>query len=216
MAKSRKNAAYDSGHQHLGTVYGKALLGAAEKIGQTETVLAEFESLVGDVLDKLPQLEALLSAPRVSHEEKLALLDRTFGGKMSPVMLSFLKVVSSHGRLDTLRAILRASQQLYNKMRNRVEVLVETAAPLNNQLQSAINNRLTQVLGREVVLSTDVNPDLLGGLVVRIGDTVYDGSLAGRLNQMRTVTLEHTTQAIRQSADRFALSDTSVGPAGPA
>lgn len=216
MAKSRKNAAADSGRQHLGAVYGKALLGAAEKLGQTEAVLAEFESLVTDVLDRLPQLEAFLSSPRVAHEEKLALLDRTFKGKMSPVMLNFLKVVSNHGRLDSLRAILRASQKLYNQMRNRVEVLVETAAPINNQVQGAISSRLTQLLGRQVVLSTDVNPDLLGGLVVRIGDTVYDGSLAGRLNQMRTVTLEHTTQAIRQAADRFALTGTSVGPAGPA
>src|SRR5688500_16298164 len=112
MAKSHD--VVDSGHQHLGSVYAKALLGAAESAGQSQQVLEELESLVADVLDKLPQLDAAFASPRLSAEEKSALIDRSFGGRVSKTLLHFLKVVARHGRLDTLRAILQAARKLYN------------------------------------------------------------------------------------------------------
>jgi F-type H+-transporting ATPase subunit delta len=204
MAKA-KHEIVDSGLQHLGSVYAKALLGAADKAGQAKQVLEELQSLVTDVLDKLPQVDAAFASPRLSVEEKSALLDHAFSGKMSPTMLHFLKVVARHGRLNAIRAILQAAKKLYNQMRGRVEVRVETAYPLSNPIRERITARLTQMLGREVVLTTEINEDLLGGLVVRIGDTVYDGSLAARLKSMQEVTLQHTKQSIRQSLERFAV-----------
>lgn len=205
MAKS-KHDAIDLSRQHLGAVYAKALLGAADKVGQADQVLAELESVVEDVLGKLPQLDAAFASPRIGADEKKALIDRAFGGRMSLTLIHFLKVLAQHGRLDSLRAILTAAKKLYNELRGRVEVTVQTAYPLSNPIRERITARLTQMLGREVVLSAEINEDLLGGLVVRIGDTVYDGSLASRLKQMQEVTLEHTKQSIRESLDRFAVS----------
>jgi F-type H+-transporting ATPase subunit delta len=206
MAKSRRQSEQiDSGRQHLGAVYAKALLGAAEKAGQADAVVEELESLVNDVLKKLPQLDAVLSSPRLSHEERLPILERAFGGRMSATTLTFLKVVSKHGRLDCLRAIARAARKQLNELRGRIEVIVESAHPLSNPLTERITARLAQLLGREVILTTTVNDDLLGGLVVRVGDTVYDASLAAQLKRMEQVTLDHTRQAIRESLGRFAV-----------
>ncbi len=196
----------DTARQRMGTVYAKALLGAAERAGQTDNVLAELESLVADVLDKQPDFDETLRTPRITPEEKVQLLDRVFAGKMSPLLLNFLKVVARHERLDCLGAIERAARTLYNQLRQRVEVLVESATPISNQLQYTIASRLKQVLGRDVVLQTEVNADLLGGLVVRVGDTVYDGSLAGRLKQMQAVTLDRTTGTMRESLERFSMT----------
>jgi F-type H+-transporting ATPase subunit delta len=204
MAKS-KHDVIDSGRQHLGSVYAKALLGAADKAGQARQVLEELDSLVTDVLNELPQLDAAFTSPRLAPEEKAALIDKAFGGRMSVTLQHFLKVVAKHERLDCLRAILRAAKKLYNEMSGRVEVRLETAAPISNAMRERIVARLTQLLGREVVLTSAVNEELLGGLVVRIGDTVYDGSLAARLKQMQEVTLQRTTQQIRESLDRFAV-----------
>lgn len=204
MAKS-KHDVIDSGRQHLGSVYAKALLGAAEKAGQARQVLEELDSLVTDVLNQLPQLDAAFISPRLAPEEKSALIDKAFGGRMSVTLQHFLKVVAKHERLDCLRAILRAAKKLYNEMSGRVEVRLETAAPISNPMRERIVARLTQLLGREVVLTSEVNEELLGGLVVRVGDTVYDGSLAARLKQMQEVTLQRTTQQLRESLDRFAV-----------
>jgi len=205
MAKSRRNRdSVDASRQHLGSVYAKALLGAAEAAGQADQVVEELESLVTDVLDKLPQLEEAMKSPRLTHEERLPILDKAFGGRLSPTMLTFLKVVSKHGRLDCLRAIARSARKQLNLTRGRVEVIVETAYPLSNPVRERIVGRLMQLLHREVMLTTEVNEDLLGGLVVRVGDTVYDASVAARLKRMEQVTLDHTKQAIRESLERFA------------
>jgi F-type H+-transporting ATPase subunit delta len=206
MAKSARHDTHDAGRQHLGTVYAKALLGAAEKLRLTDQVVEELEALVSDVLDKLPQLEEALRTPRLTHEERLPILDKAFGGKVSPTLLTFLKVLSRHSRLDCLRAIARAARTQLDAARGRVEVLVESAAPLSNPLRERIAGRLKQLLGREVLLKTTLNPDLLGGLLVRVGDTVYDASLAARLARMEAVTLDHTKQRLRESLNRFAVS----------
>lgn len=195
----------DAGRQHLGTVYAKALLGAAEKAGQADQVVDELESLVADVLEKQPKIDAIFSSARLSHEERLPILEKAFRGKLSPTLMTFLKVVSKHGRLGALRAIARAARKQLNTARGRVEVLVETAHPLSNPLRDRITSRLSEVLGKQVILTTRINHELLGGLVVRVGDTVYDASLAASLKRMEQVTLEHTKQAIRQSLERFAM-----------
>jgi F-type H+-transporting ATPase subunit delta len=202
----RKSDRIDASRQHLGTVYAKALLAAAEKAGQADRAVEELEGLVTDVLNKLPQLDAMLKSPRLTHEERLPILDKAFGGKLSPTTLTFLKVVSQHNRLDCLRAIAKAARLQLNTARGRVEVHVESAYPLSNPVRERISQRLTQMLGRQVILTTEVNEDLLGGLVVRVGDTVYDASIAAQLKRMQQVTLDHTKQAIRESIDRFAVT----------
>jgi len=201
-----RNDTIDAGRQHLGTVYAKALLGAAEKAVQADQVVDELESLIHDVLDKHAKLGAILMSLRLTHEERLPILEKAFGGKLSPTLMTFLKVVSKHGRLDSLRAIARAARKQLNAIRGRVEVLVETAHPLSNPLRDRITSRLSELLGKQVILTSRINDELLGGLVVRVGDTVYDASLAASLKRMEQVTLEHTKEAIRKSIERFAMS----------
>ena len=202
---SQNSTAFDSGRQRLGEVYAKALIGAAEKAGKTEQVLEELDSVVNDVLANVPKLAAALESPRVPHEQKLKLLDRAFADKMSKELLNFLKVASKHGRLDCLRAVNRAAKDVFNEMRGRVEVQVRTAEPAGPELLAKIAEQLRRALKREVDLHAGVDPSLIGGLLVRVGDTVYDGSVANRLKRLRTETLDKTSQQIRHALDRFAV-----------
>lgn len=205
---SQKEAGFDPGREHLAEVYAKALLGATEKSGNSEAVLAELESFIVDVLDKLPQLQATLFSLRVSHEEKVVMLDRAFGGKMLPDLLSFLKVLSRHNRLDVVRGILRAAKSQLNKLRGRIDVFVTSAAPISNQLLEQIRTKIAQLQKQDVILHTKIDADLLGGIKVRIGDKVYDSSLATQLQRMKEVALEQTDQQLRKSLDRFVSSAT--------
>src|SRR5689334_4030481 len=108
MADTAQSAGkFDAGRQHLGSVYAKALLGAAQDAGQVNGVLEELESLEGDVFKRLPALRLTLTSPRVSVEEKIALIDKAFKGKMSEVLLNFLKVTARHDRLSCLPDVLR-------------------------------------------------------------------------------------------------------------
>ncbi len=192
--------------EHIGTVYAEAFLGAAESAGLTESLLAELDSLLTDVLDPFPEFERILASAIVSHEEKVRILDRTLGTQASPLLLNFLDVVSRHGRLDCLRAIHRQAHELYDRMRGRVRVRVSTATPLSGDLAARIAGNLRPLLGGEPILEQVVDPDLIGGVVVRVGDTIYDGSIASQLENVRQRIIQRTAHEIQTRRDRFRYS----------
>jgi F-type H+-transporting ATPase subunit delta len=207
MAESSPGTSFDSSRQRLGAVYAKGLLRAAEGQRVTDRVLAELDSLVDDVLNRLEKFERFLASPRIRVEEKTRILDLVFATRMTPLFLKFLKVVARHGRLDCLREIRSAAQRLYTEMLGRVEVTVRTATPLGGPLRTQIEARLVAALGKPVDLRCEVKPELLGGIQVRVGDTVYDGSLDSRLDKMQADTVSRTAQLIRESLQRFLVTD---------
>jgi len=203
MADNNQKQTVEPGKARIAAVYAKALLGAANKAGNTESLLDELASLLNDVFPEVPKLQQVLSSVRVTHEEKVALLDKAFAGKMSPQLLNFLKVVSSHGRLDCLSQIEHASRRLYNQQRGVKEIRVTTAEELTPDMQEELRGQLSNRFGGEVELQTAVDASLIGGMVIRVGDTVYDGSILNRLNRLRTGAVQKATQEIRHSLERF-------------
>jgi F-type H+-transporting ATPase subunit delta len=200
-----KHATFDTGRQHLGAVYAKALLGATQAAGNTQQVLDQLDSLLVDVLDRVPRLDAVLASPRVPAADKVAMLDRAFASGMQPLLLNFLKVVAQHGRLDCLRAVNHAAHEMWNELRGRVSVEFRSAQPLGRTDLDLVTSRLRTALKSELDVSQRVDPDMIGGLVVRIEDTLYDGSVRNRLSRLRGELLEETKRAIRESASRFAV-----------
>jgi len=193
----------DVGVEHIADVYAKALLGAAEKAGFTQTVLDEFDSLIADVLDRFPTLEAVLASGLISNDDKVEILERVFGGRASPTFVHFLKVVARHGRLDCLRAIHRRAEVLFDELQGRVQVQVTTAAPVGDALAARISAALAAHLGAEPVVEQTVDPDLIAGVVVRVGDTVYDGSVANQLKNIRQQMIDRSVHEIQSRRDRF-------------
>ena len=203
-AKLAAEVEADVGVEHVGDVYAQAFLGAAEKAGRIEALLEEFDSLLSDVLDRFPELERTLASRLVSHEQTAVILDRVFGGRASPVMLNFLKVVSRHERLDCLRAIHRRTHAQYERMRGLVRVKVATAETIPDALAGRIADQLHDVLGGVPVLEQIVDPELIGGMVVRVGDTVYDGSIATQLENVRQQMIDRSVHEIQSRRDRFS------------
>jgi len=207
MDEIRHETVFDTNQQHLGAVYAKALLGATEKAGQSEAVMEELDSLVNDVLAGLPQLDAILSSPRVAYEQKEEMLQRAFADRMTPQLLIFLKVLARRGRFDCLRAIQQATRKLFNEMRGRAEVEVRSATPLDEATLAEVATRLRAALNRDVDVKLKVDPELVAGLAIRVGDTVYDGSVANQLTRLRDDMIAKTNQKIRVELERFAKSD---------
>lgn len=206
MAEVQHPTVFDSEQQRVGTTYAKALLGATEKAGLSETVVAELESLITDVFDRLPRFEHALASPRIAYERKEQLLDRALRGKMTPLLMNFLKVVTRRGRWDSLRAISRAARAELQRLRAQIEVQVQSAEPLDAATQALVAQRLTAALGRQVVLRLQVVPEIVAGLVIRVGDTVYDGSVANRLARLADEIASRASQRIRHDLERFATS----------
>ena len=201
---SQNSMVFDVGRQQVGSVYAKALLKAAQSAGVAEQIVDELESLVSDVLDHLPRFEAILSSPRVGSEDKERILTTAFHGRMTPILLDGLKVVAQHGRLDCLREICASARAQLNESLGKVTVKVTTADQVDEAMLGRIDRALCLALKTEVDLRSEIKPDLIGGLVVRVGDTVYDGSVSGKLDRLREKTVVRTTELFRGALDRFA------------
>ena len=194
----------DVGVEHLADVYAEALLGAAKTADCTRAAIEEFDSLMDDVLDRFPKLEAVLSSGLVSPEEKIGVIDRVLGGRASATLLNFLKVVAHHGRLDCLRVIRDRLGELYDQMQGRIRVQVTTAAPVGGALTGKVAEGLRTALGAEPLVEQIVDPELIGGVVIRVGDTVYDGSIANQLNNVRQQMIDRSVHEIQSRRDRFS------------
>src|SRR5690606_13571079 len=110
--------------------------------------VAELQS-VAAALAQFPRFESVLASALVSHDEKIQILDRTFGSKISPLVRDFLKVLSQHGRLAVTRAVADQLEQLYNELRGRVPVQVLTATPLEAGQSQVLEASLRRILGGE-------------------------------------------------------------------
>jgi F-type H+-transporting ATPase subunit delta len=213
MASSGRAAEIDGdatenvGSQNVAAVYAKAYLGATEAAGSTDAALAELESLVSDVLDKLPRLDAILSSGLVSADQKIELIDKAVGTKATPLLRNFLNVLARHGRLDILRSVRSEAKKIVDKLRGRFRVHVTTAAELDSQLQQQLSETLRGMLGGEPVLVVNTRPELIGGIVLRVGDTVYDGSVATRLARIRDQMIDRSVHEIQSGRDRFGSAE---------
>ncbi len=202
---------FDVGRQHIAAVYAKALLEASEGTGTSEALVEELKSLAGDVLDRLPKLDAVLQSPQVSAEEKGRLLEKAFSGRMSPQLLTFLRVLAKRNRLDCLRAIARQFESQLRETRGRVRVIVTTAAPVDAAVGGRLSmlslgqvkDQLTGSIGRPVEIEHRIDAAVIGGIVVRIGDRVFDGSVRRQLEQLGRQAVEKAVRDLRGSLDRF-------------
>ena len=174
--------AVDVRSQQLAGVYAKAFLGAADKSGQTSERISEFDELVA-LLNQFPEFEKLFASAFIKHEDKVGIFDRVLASRLSSAMLDFLKVLSAHGRLGILREIHRQVHAQHDAKLGKVRVQVTTAMPLSPADSENLIPRLRAMLKGEPMVQWSVDPALIGGVVLRVGDTVYDGSVARQLEQ---------------------------------
>lgn len=208
MVNSTDNAdqnEFDSDQQHLASVYAKSIIDAAENAGKTESILEGLDSFVTDVLGKIPKLAMAFDSPRVSTQERAHLIEKSLAGRADQMLINFLKVVNEHGRLNCLGAINQKAKSLLNELRGRVEVSVTVAESLSSDLEGSVKDKLEAMLGKEVILNVQTDSEIIGGMIVKVGDTVYDSSVANQLEQLRRHAFEGTMTEVRGSVDRFAV-----------
>ena len=203
--RPRQKTVFDTDQQQLGEVYAKALLGFGQQAGNLDELIEALDGVV-DTLDSLPGFQAALESPRISLADKKGLLDKAFSGRVGDSMLNFLKVVAEKGRLDCLPAIRAAAHRLHDEMAGRVRAELITAIPVAESVRQKLQTRLGEVLGKQVVLAASVDPQIIGGMVVRVGDTVYDGSVSNQLKRVRQRAVKRSVDAIRESVERFLAS----------
>lgn len=202
-AAAKQESVFDVDAERLARVYAEAALDAAGSLAEQESMLGELESVVEEVLNREPRVEQMFASELISEDEKVAMLDRMFGGQVAAGTLNVLKVMARHDRLSLIRGVAKASRTMWQARAGRVPVELETASELEPALEQEILKGFANVLGADPIVTSWINPELIGGFVVRIGDRVYDASVRTRLEQTRHAMIDRAVEAIQRGPQHF-------------
>ena len=163
-------------------------------------VREEYDSFITQVCDSFPTFEKILESPGVAVEEKQRMIGEICQ-ESSPVFRNFLQTLVRRGRMEMLRAIRIAFIRLDDRRRGRIPVTVTTAAPLDEMAANKIVANLRRLVGGEPEIFVEVDPNVIGGIVVRVGDIVYDASIATQLNKVRQDMIDRSAHEIQSRRD---------------
>lgn len=164
--------------------------------------VAKEEKIQDEILENIKFLEEvfkenedffkLMNIPTVSKEEKIELIDNVFKGKINLYVLNFLKILAEKNRSNYFFEMASYFKKLYNKENNIKEVTAVTAIPLTENLKTKLINKLQEITGKHIVMHNEIDESILGGVVLKMEDDQVDGSVKGRLDNLKNILSGHT------------------------
>jgi F-type H+-transporting ATPase subunit delta len=184
--------------------YAQALYDTVSKRGQqaVEETLGELEMLLEEARAN-KRFGEFLSSRIVDSDRRAASLDRMFAGKIQQQTLNFLKVLNDKNRLSLLPGVVEAFDSIAQKAFGRVEVDVTTAAPIDPAQRDTLARQIGDKLGKTPVLHCRVDPAMLGGIRIQVGDRLIDASVATKLAKVREQLGSGGAATVRAAADKL-------------
>jgi F-type H+-transporting ATPase subunit delta len=197
----------DVSERHLARVYGEALLNAAEANNAVEEVMAELKALVADLQHRDPYVRAFFTSGVIGKDRREVTLRTAFENHSQPLVFNFLLVLNDHDRLQLFRTCVEEMQKLDDLRRRRFPVQVRTVVPLADDQEQRLLNDLRKAFRLEPILERRIDPDVLGGVIVKVGDWVFDGSVRTKLVNLRKQLTEKSSHEIQSRRDRFGAAE---------
>ena len=183
-------------------VYAQALYELVEAQGQIDDIRQELAQL-GQLLGQSSQLASVIDSRVLRSESLRGIIERTFKGNVSDLFYRFLQVLNEKGRLSILPGVIRSFDELVEEKQGVVQVEAHVAMALDEAQSQQVAAGIGKVIGRNVVLRQHVDPSLIGGLKIRLGDRLIDGSAATQLRLMKQ-------RMIRQGREKAKASFEAV------
>jgi ATP synthase F1 delta subunit len=169
--------------EEIAAVYARSLFEVAQEQDKLDAIREELGQFA-DALDGNRELQVFFFSPYFSTIEKKDGLDRTVSDA-DPILVNFLKLLIENHRMPVIFRVRRVVDGLWREENKLLPVTVTSAVELDQATVSQIGDRISEQTGRRVELSAIVEPDILGGLVVRVGNSILDASIRNRLEQLR-------------------------------
>jgi F-type H+-transporting ATPase subunit delta len=169
--------------ESMGEVYARALINEAQKQGALEEVAEDVRG-IGELLKTNQLFLSFTQALTIGEEERLATLDKLFSGRVHVLTLNTIKSMARRDRLMFLRGLVEGFEAIRKKMGGHVDVEVTSATELKPEVLERLKQSLGKNVGGIADIRVTIDPKLIGGMVVRIGDTQIDGSVATQLNRI--------------------------------
>ena len=171
-------------HSRASIRYARALLMAAEQTGELQALKDEVHSL-RELVSQTPDLRAFLADPTIAKRRKLGTLERLLKAHVSPLTWRFLQLLTEKYRERMLPEVLDAAVTLIDEREGRVHADVVSATPLQPEQQTRLQQKLHDLTGKDVTVHAREDASIVSGFVARVGDTVFDASLAAQLRRLR-------------------------------
>jgi F-type H+-transporting ATPase subunit delta len=169
--------------EEIARVYATALFAAAKDRGKLDAIRDQLAQFV-EALEDSKELRLYLFSPYFSSAEKIEGLEKAITDA-EPEVLNFLELLLEKGRMPVIFRIQRQYNELWNKENKRLGVTVTSAVELDPEIAKRIGKEIEEQTGNTVELESRVDPDILGGLVVQVGNMVLDTSIRNRLEKLR-------------------------------
>jgi F-type H+-transporting ATPase subunit delta len=169
--------------EEIAAVYARSLFEVAseqDKLDLIREQLGEF----ADALEETRELQVFFFSPYFSTAEKQDGLDRAVSDA-DPAVINFLKLLIENHRMPVIFRVRRGYDELWEQENKLLPVRVTSAVELDKKTVSQIGDKIAEQTGRKVDLSSEVDPDILGGIVVRVGNSILDASIRNRLESLR-------------------------------
>ncbi|REK21246.1 MAG: ATP synthase F1 subunit delta [Actinobacteria bacterium] len=164
--------------------YAKGFLELARAEGSLESVESELFS-IAETLESSPELRSALTDPQLPNDKKTAIVDDLLGGKASSLTVGLVHLLVDQDRASELPSIARALVEIAAASRDRAVAEIRSAVPLDDQTIERLAAALGKATGKKLEVKAVVDESVVGGIVARVGDTVIDGSVAGRFQSLR-------------------------------
>ena len=151
-----------------------------------------------------PEIEATLSSPVVKRSAKVPVLEHAFKNNVNDLVFNLLNVLNAKDRLSLVRHVAAAFGGLLDERAKRVRVSVRSAVPLTDEQVEQLKQTIGQATGLDPVIRPTVDESLLGGMIVQVGDQVFDSSVRNRIETIRTHLLARSSYEIQTGRDRFS------------
>ena len=189
----------------LAKVYARSLFELATDAGGTDKLMEVADELeqICELAREDKKMNLFLTSPVVDVKARGKALSAIFTNRITDLTLKFLLVLNNKGRLDRLESIETAFDQLVQEAFGRIEVDVITPVAIDTELMATIKEKISTVLGKEPVLHPYVDESLLGGIKLRIGDQLIDGSVQTRLRKLSEELKNNGAAAVRERFESF-------------
>jgi len=169
--------------EEVAQVYARSLFEVAKEHDRLDEIREQLDQFAG-ALDEHRQMAVFFFSPYFSSEDKKSALERAIEGA-DAIFMNFLEALVEGRRMPAIFRIRAEFERLWDHENKRLPVQITSAVPLDEKTVRSIGDRISEQTGQTVELSSSVDPDLIGGIVLRVGNVILDASIRNRLNQLR-------------------------------
>jgi F-type H+-transporting ATPase subunit delta len=164
--------------------YAKAILNLAKETKEESSVNEDMQ-FVATTISENPDFEVMLKSPVIKSSHKIKVLNAIFTDKVNPITLGLFHLLQDNKRIDILEPIAKQYAIIYDFLKHIQVAKVTTAVPLTAEVEALVLAKIIALTGDKANLENEVNPAILGGFILRVGDIQYDASISNYLNQLR-------------------------------